>query len=150
MATRVPVSFFEAKDVAFIGYSSRHAAYCTAIRTAFEARGARVHAVNPGSGPYDVEAYASVAGVPGSPELAVVITNRSRNDSILDELAAKGVRRVIFGSKASADGSTLERCASLGMEGVVVCPLQALGSGFHRFHGWLAGVPKAPVDGARA
>ena len=150
MATKVPVSFFDAKNVVFVGYSSRHAAYCSEIRKAFEARGAFVHPVNPGAGPYDVEAYASVADVPGSPELAVVITNKARNAQVLEALAVKGVRRVIFGSRVSADDSILERCSSLGMEGVVVCPLQALGSGLHRFHGWLAGVPKVQVPVANA
>jgi acyl-CoA synthetase (NDP forming) len=101
-----------------------------------------VHPVNPGPGPYDVKVYASVEEVPAKPALAVVITNKSRNAELLDALAAKGVKRVLFGSKMSADASTLERCAALGMESAVVCPLQALGSGFHRFHGWLAGVPK--------
>jgi len=150
MATKVPVSFFEAKDVAFVGYSSRHATYCAEIRKAFESRGARVYPVNPGPGPYDVETLPRVSDIPGSPELAVVITNKARNASILEELAAKGVKRVIFGSKASADDATLGLCSSLGLEGAVVCPLQALGSGFHRLHGWLAGVPKAPAYGAGA
>ncbi len=145
MSKKVQASFFDAKGVAFVGYSKRHAAYSAEIRKEFEARGAAVYPVNPAPGPYDVEVAASVADIPGSPELAVVITNKSRNDEILSALAAKGVKRVVFGSKVSADASTLERCASLGMEGVVVCPLQAIGGGFHRFHGWLSGVPKVPV-----
>ena len=145
MSKKVQASFFDAKGVAFVGYSKRHAAYSAEIRKEFESRGAAVYPVNPTPGPYDVEVAASVADIPGSPELAVVITNKSRNDEILSALAAKGVKRVVFGSKVSADASTLERCASLGMEGVVVCPLKAIGGGFHRFHGWLSGVPKVPV-----
>ncbi|MBU1078934.1 MAG: CoA-binding protein [Spirochaetes bacterium] len=149
MATRIPVSFFDAKEIAFVGYSNRHAAYCAEIRTAFESRGSRVYPVNPGSGPYDVETHKSVSDIPGTPELAVVITNKTRNAELLERLAKKGVKRVIFGSKVSADAAVLERCAALGMEGVVACPLMALGSGFHRFHGWLAGVPKLTPAAAR-
>lgn len=142
MANKVSPSFFEADSILFIGYSKRHAAYCRRIREAFEKRGAAVYPVNPGTGPYDVKVYASVAEVPAVPTLAVVITNKSRNAELLEALTAKGVKRVMFGSKVSADASTLERCAALGMEGVVVCPLQAIGTGFHRFHGWITGVPK--------
>jgi len=143
MPPKVSPSFFKADSVVFVGYSKRHAAYCKSVREAFEKRGTVVHPVNPGAGPYDVKVFASIAEVPATPELAVVITNKSRNAELLEALAAKGVKRVMFGSKVSADASTLERCAALGMESAVVCPLQALGSGFHRFHGWISGIPKA-------
>lgn len=142
MANKVSSSFFEADSILFVGYSKRHAAYCKSVREAFEKRGAAVYPVNPGAGPYDVKVFASVGEVPAGPELAVVITNKSRNMELLEALAAKGVKRVMFGSKVSADEATLRRCEALGMECAVVCPLQALGTGFHRFHGWLAGVPK--------
>jgi len=142
MANKVSPSFFKADSILFVGYSRRHAAYCKNVREAFEQRGATVYPVNPGTGPYDVKVFASVADVPASPELAVVITNKTRNGDLLEALAAKGVRRVMFGSSVSADTATLERCSALGMQGVVVCPLQALGTGFHRFHGWISGVPK--------
>jgi len=142
MAPKVSPSFFQAESILFVGYSKRHAAYCKSIREAFEKRGTAVYPVNPGPGPYDVKVYSSMEEVPAKPSLAVVITNKSRNAELLDTLAAKGVKRVMFGSGVSADVSTLERCAALGMESAVVCPLQALGSGFHRFHGWLAGIPK--------
>jgi acyl-CoA synthetase (NDP forming) len=61
-----------------------------------------VYPVNPGAGPYDVKVYATIQEVPATPELAVVITNKSRNAELLDALAAKGVRRVLFGSNVSA------------------------------------------------
>ncbi len=147
MAQKLSPDFFKADSVAFIGYSKRHAAYCAEVRKAFEANGAQVHPVNPTKGQYDVPVFGSVADIPGTPDLAVVITNKSRNAELLEALAAKGVRRVMFGSRVSADASTLGRCAALGMQGAIVCPLQALGSGFHRFHGWIAGVPR--VGGRR-
>ena len=141
MASKVSASFFDADRVLFVGYSSKHAAYCGAIRNAFEARGATVYPVNPKAGSFDTQVYASVAETPQAAELAVVITNKVRNLPLLDELAAKGVKRIIFGSKISADEAILARCAILGIDGLVLCPLQALGSGLHRFHGWLTGIP---------
>jgi acyl-CoA synthetase (NDP forming) len=146
MARKIPESFFKAENVLFVGYSKRHAAYSKGVREAFEARGSKVHAVNPAPGEYDVKVHASVDDVPGSPELAVVITNKSRNTELLAALAAKGVRRVMFGSSVSADADTLARCEALGMEGAVVCPLQAMGGGFHRFHGWITGIPKVGIS----
>lgn len=145
MASRISASFFDARDVVFVGYSKRHAAYCAGIREALEKRGTKVHPVNPSPGEYDVKVYASIDDVPGSPELAIVATNKSRNSGLIHALAAKGVRRIAFASSVSADPSTLAACDDLGIEGAIVCPLQALGSGFHRFHGWIAGVPKAGV-----
>ncbi len=145
MAPRVPASFFQAREVALIGYSRRHAAFCSEIKTRLEALGSTVYPVNPNPGEFGVPVYGGVAAIPSSPELAVVLTNKSRNAELLPALAAKGVRRVAFGSSVSADAGTLALCAGLGMEGVVACPLMALGGGFHRFHGWLAGVAKVGV-----
>ncbi len=145
MAKKIPESFFKAENVLFVGYSKRHAAYCKSVREAFEARGSKVHAVNPAPGDYDVKVHARLEDAPGTPELAVVITNKSRNLELLASLAAKGVKRVMFGSTASADAGTLARCEELGMEGAVVCPLQAFGGGLHRFHGWVTGIPKIGV-----
>lgn len=143
MASKVSASFFDAREVVFVGYSKRHAAFCSGIKAALEKRGSAVYPVNPAAGDYGVKVYASVADVPGSPELAIVATNKSRNHELLPALAAKGVKRVAFASSASADAASLASCDDFGMEGAIVCPLQALGTGFHRFHGWLAGVPKA-------
>lgn len=145
MASKISASFFDAKNVAFVGYSKRHAGYCASIRDAFIARGSSVYPVNPNPGDFDIKVYASILEIPGSPELAVVITKISRNPDVLPALAAKGVKRVIFGSSVSADQASLDLCSKLGMEAAIVCPLQAIGKGFHRFHGWIAGVPRVGV-----
>ena len=142
MARNIPASFFVADEVLFIGYSKRNAAFSAEIRTAFESRGMKVYPVNPNPGDYDVEVYPSVARAPGNPELAVVMINKARQADLLEALAAKGVKRVLFGSRIAADAATLESCAALGLDYAVACPLQALGTGFHRFHGWISGVPK--------
>jgi acyl-CoA synthetase (NDP forming) len=143
MAMKIQASFFEADKVLFVGYSRKHAVFCSAVRKAFEARGATVYPVNPGSGSYDVTVYPGIAEVPANPELAYMLTGKAITEGLLEQLAAKGIKRVLFNSSMSADKGTLSRCAALGMEGAVACPLMSLGGGFHRFHGFLAGVPKA-------
>jgi predicted CoA-binding protein len=142
MAEKIKASFFEADKVVFVGYSRKHAAFCTAVRKAFEARGTTVYPVNPGSGTYDVAVYPGIAEVPASPDLAYVLTGKAITEGILEQLAAKGIKRVLFNSGMSADKGTVSRAAALGMESATACPLMALGGGFHRFHGFLAGVPK--------
>ena len=143
MAKKIQASFFEADRVLFVGYSRKHATFCTAVRKAFEARGTEVYPVNPGSGSYDVAVYPGIAEVPANPDLAYVLTGKAITEGLLDQLAAKGVKRVLFNSSMSADKNTISRAAALGMESAVACPLMSLGGGFHRFHGFLAGVPKA-------
>lgn len=143
MAHKVPASFFRSDSVVFAGYSrERNAAFCSSVRKAFESAGATVYPVNPNPGDYDVKVFPRVSDVPGSPELAYVLTRSERTAALLDELAAKGVKRVLFNSKMSADRSTLERCSRLGMQSAVACPMMALGGGFHRFHGFLSGVQR--------
>jgi len=140
MAKRVSRSFFVAKDMLFIGYSKRHEAFCKTVKEAFEKSGATVYAVNPRGGPEGVEVFASLKAVPARPEFAYVVTNKTTTAKLVDELASRGVKRMLFNSRMSVDQATLERCAGLGIETAVACPMMALGGGFHRFHGFLAGV----------
>ena len=140
MAHRVFKSFFSAKDVLFIGYSKRQAAFCKGVKDAFERAGAKVDPVNPSGGPEGVAVYAPLAAVPATPELAYILTSKANTANLVDGLASRGVKRVIFQSRMSVDDATLGRCSVLGMETAVACPLMAFGGGFHKFHGFLAGV----------
>lgn len=143
MATRVPLSFFKAKEVLFIGFSRSEYGFSDMVRTTFMKSGAEVHPVNPNFGNHEAfPVYKSPEEAPGSPELAYVLTPKTVTAGIVESLAKRGVKRVLFQSKMSVDAPTLERCKALGMETALACPMMALGGGFHRFHGWLAGVRK--------
>jgi len=138
MSQRIKRSFFASREVVFVGYSRREKAFSEAVKTAFEKAGAKVYPVNPQGGEGGV--FRSIDEVPARPELAYVLTSKANAAGALQALAAKGVKRVAFQSKRSADETVLARCAELGMEAVVACPMMALGGGLHRFHGFLAGV----------
>jgi predicted CoA-binding protein len=140
MAKRISRSFFGAEEVLFIGYSRKHGAFCETVKKAFEKAGTRVYPVNPHGGSGGVEVFATLDAVPARPSFAYVITNSAVTAGLVDSLAARGVRRLLFNSSMSVDKPTLERCAALGLETAVACPLMALGGGFHKFHGFLAGV----------
>jgi len=140
MARRIPRSFFSAPELLFVGYSRKSEAFCASVKAAFERAGTKVYPINPNGSFGGVEVFKSVDAVPARPELAYVLTNKSRSAPVVDALAARGVKRVIFNSRMSADDATLARCAERGMEAVIACPMMALGRGFHRFHGFLAGV----------
>jgi predicted CoA-binding protein len=140
MASRVSRSFVSAREVLFIGYSKRQAGFCGNVKKAFEGAGTKVYPVNPNGGPAGVDAFKSLDAVPARPELAYVVTGRPNTAGIVDQLAARGVKRVLFQSRMSVDEATLARCVALGLDAAVGCPLMALGRGFHRFHGFLSGV----------
>ncbi len=147
MAIKVPASFLKADELLFIGYSRKNLAYCTAVREAFESRGTRVFPVNPNQGSFDVKVFTAMDEVPAKPELAYVLTSKARNEGLPGKLASRGVKRVLFNSKLSADAALLAECERLGMQTAVACPLMSLGKGMHRFHGWLSGVER--TDAAR-
>jgi predicted CoA-binding protein len=140
MARRIERSFFLAKDVAFIGYSRRQASFCASVEKAFAGTGARVYPVNPRGSVGGRTVYRSIAELPAVPDLAFIMTGKDKTKGIVEELAAKGSRRILFQSSMCVDDSTLEHCSELGIETAVACPLMGLGGGFHRFHGFLAGV----------
>jgi predicted CoA-binding protein len=140
MGKKIPRSFFEAEEVIFVGYSKKNEAFCSLIAEAFEKRGARVFPVNPDPAKFSRTVYSGIQEVPGRPEFAYVLTGKRRNAEVVESLAARGVKRIAFQSRMSADPALLSRCAELGLETVLACPMMALGGGFHRFHGFLAGV----------
>ena len=138
---RVSKDFFRTKGLYFIGYSRKTAAFCDMVREAFMEEGAEVYPVNPNFGDEaPIKVYASPEEVEARPDFAYVLTNKARTAGLVEGLAALGVKRILFQSKMSVDKATLERCGALGMQTAVACPMMALGGGFHRFHGWLAGV----------
>jgi predicted CoA-binding protein len=140
MANKVSRSFVSASEVLFVGYSRKHEAFCKTVYDAFVRSGAKVYPVNPRGGSGEVPVYASLDEVPARPSFAYVLTGKAATAVLLDELASRGVRRILFNSKMSVDKETLGRCAELGIDTGVACPMMALGGGFHRFHGFLAGV----------
>jgi len=140
MGKLIPRSFFEADEVLFVGYSKKNEAFCKGVTEAFESKGATVYPVNPSPDKFSRPVYPDIASVPGSVNFAYVLTGKAHNAQVVESLASRGIKKVVFQSRMSADGAILERCAELGMDAVVACPMMALGGGFHRFHGWLAGV----------
>jgi acyl-CoA synthetase (NDP forming) len=140
MARKISRSFVLADEVLFIGYSRKHGSFCKTVYDAFVRSGAKVYPVNPAGGSGAPTVYRSLAEVPARPAFAYLLTGRERSADLVEELASRGVRRVLFNSGMSVDRATLARCAELGMEAEVACPMMALGGGFHRFHGFLHGV----------
>jgi acyl-CoA synthetase (NDP forming) len=140
MSKRIERSFFKADEVLFIGYSRKTEAFCKKVKEAFEKSGAVVYPVNPNGGTGDVQVFKSLEAVPAKPDFAYVLTNKTTTGSLVEALAERGVKRLLFNSMMSVDGATLDRCAKLGIETAVACPMMAFGGGFHRFHGFFAGV----------
>jgi predicted CoA-binding protein len=140
MAKRLSRTFFYANEVLFVGYSRKHEAFCKTVYDAFVKSGAKVYPVNPHGGTGAVAVFDSLDKVPAKPAFAYVLTNKSVTAKLVDDLAARGVSRVLFNSSMSVDKPTLARCAELGLEAQVACPMMALGGGFHKFHGFLSGV----------
>ena len=142
MGKTIKRSFFEADEVLFVGYSKRHESFCEAIAEAYRKRGAAVYPVNPKPEAFSAKVWPRIEDVEGKPTFAYVLTNKKHNAAVVEALAARGVQRVLFQSSVSADKAILDRCAELGMEAALGCPMMVLGGGFHRFHGFLAGVRK--------
>lgn len=140
MAKKLDKGFFLADEILFIGYSRTHEGFSRRVYDAFRQSGAEVYAVNPHGGPDGVPVFRSLDEVPAKPRFAYVLTGKGATAGIVDQLAARGVRRILFNSKMSVDQATLERCATLGLETAVACPLMAFGGGFHKLHGFFAGV----------
>jgi acyl-CoA synthetase (NDP forming) len=133
--------FFTGNEVLFVGYSSRQRGFCNMVAKAFARNGITVYPLNTKSkGPFPLKVYASLKEIPKLPTTAYILTNKENTKQAVQELKAKGIKRILFHSKKSVAPETLEECRSAGIETAVACPLMFLGSFLHRIHGFFAGV----------
>ncbi|MDP4092902.1 MAG: CoA-binding protein [Bacillota bacterium] len=140
---RLTMEFFEGNQVLFIGYSEKYQAFCKQVYQAFSNNGIKVYPVNnKDKGNFDVKVYKSLEDLPQIPRTAYVLLNRKSAGKAVKELAEKGVRRILFQNTKNADQSLLEECSRLGIETIVACPMMRFGTGFHKIHGFFAGVRK--------
>jgi len=78
-----------------------------------------------------VPGFANLDEVPARPEFAYLLTRKNVTATLIDRMAAKGVKRVLFKSMMLVDEVTLERCKPLGIQTAVASPMTALGGSFH-------------------
>jgi predicted CoA-binding protein len=139
--TRLTRDFFAGGEVLFVGYSSRNAGFSRKLYKAFTEAGIRVYPLNPkGSADPAVRVYRSLDELPAVPEAAYVLLGGGKAGGLVRELAARGVRRILFHLGKTADDVVLEECRALGVETAAACPLMLFGGGIHWLHGWFAGV----------
>ena len=131
-------NFFKEKEILFVGYSSRNSAYSKEIYQAFINNQIKVYPFNKKeNATYDVKVYQRMEELPVIPKSAFVLLNKGNAANEVKELIDKGVKRILF---RSADAETLAECEKAGVEATVGCPLMIYGTGFHKFHAFLAGV----------
>ncbi len=135
--------FFEGNEVIFMGYSSKQPQFSKMIYQAFADNGIKVYPVNSKEGAtYDVKVYKKMDELPSVPKTAFILMKKEHAQKVLNELAQKGVRKVLFQNGSVADQEILDQCKGLGMEALVACPMMGLGKGIHRIHAFFAGVKR--------
>jgi predicted CoA-binding protein len=114
--------------IAVIGANSDRSRYSNKAVRAWEARGYDVYPVNPNE--TEVEgrrAYPRATDIPGEAEEATLYVRPSIGLKILEDLKAKGVRKVYVNPGAESE-ELLRRAEELGLEAIVACSILAAGS----------------------
>lgn len=133
--------FFDGNEVLFVGYSSRNPAFSRQVYQTFMRNGIKVYPLNnKPNGSYDVKVYKSISELPKTPRSAYVLLNKNNSKNAIKHLAESGIKRILFQNKKIADSGILDECKKLGIEAAVAGPMMILGSGFHKIHGFFAGV----------
>ncbi|MDF2543815.1 MAG: hypothetical protein K0S47_3533 [Herbinix sp.] len=133
--------FFMNNEVIFIGYSSRNASYSNLIYQTFTKNVIKVYPINnKENAQYDVKVYKSLNELKAIPKTAYILMKKENTAKAVKELASKGVKRILFHNNKTVDAATLDECKKAGIETAIACPMMILGGGFHKFHGFLAGV----------
>lgn len=133
-------SFFTDKDILFVGYSSRNAAYSKEIFKAFTDNRIKVYPYNKKeNATYDTKVYKNLDELPTVPKTAFILLNRDNTTKAVKELLPKGVKKILFRSK-NVDPAVLEECDKAGIETAFGCPMMVYGTGMHKLHAFFAGV----------
>lgn len=133
--------FIQEKEVLFVGYSSRNNAYSKEIFNAFSDHGIKVYPYNTKSdGNFDIKVFHKLEELPSTPKTAFVLLNKNNTAKAVKDLANQGIKKILFRSKSNVDEAALAECNKAGIETAYGCPLMVYGTGFHKFHAFLAGV----------
>ena len=136
-------SFFD-KEILFIGFNEKEKWFCMQVYQSLTKKGLTVHPVTgERKDTFAIPMFGSIDEAPKTPRCAYVITDIGETARMIEPLHGRGIRKILFNSKNVADEAILKKCESLGIETSMGCPLMAYGGGFHRFHGFIAGVKKA-------
>lgn len=134
-------SFFTDKDVLFVGYSSRNAAYSKEIFKALTDNRIKVYPYNKKeNATYDTKVYKKLEELPVVPKTAFILLNKDNTTNAVKELLPKGIKKILFRSKNQVDPAVLAECEKAGVETAFGCPMMVYGTGMHKFHAFLAGV----------
>lgn len=133
--------FLTDKDILFVGYSSRNNGYSKELLKGFTNNQIKVYPYNKKEGAqFDIKVYKSLAELPVMPKTAFILLNKDNTTKSVKELLEKGVKKILFQNQKAVDPAVLAECEKAGVETAYGCPLMLFGTGFHKFHAFLAGV----------
>lgn len=133
--------FFTDSNVLFVGYSSKNIGYSKEVFKAFTNNKIKVYPYNKKeNATYDTKVYKSLEELPVIPKTAYILLGKENAPVAVKELLSKGVKKILFYSQKAADADTLAACDKAGVETAYGCPVMIFGTGFHKFHAFLAGV----------
>ena len=114
-------------SIAVIGASSDRTRYANKAVRAWAARGYRVYPVNPNEAEVEgMRVYPRATDIPGPVDEATLYVRPSIGVGVLDDLRAKGVRKVYVNPGAESP-ELLEKAEALGLETIVACSIMAAG-----------------------
>lgn len=133
--------FFNGKEILFVGYSGKNNEFSKMVYEALVKHGIKVYPLNnKDKGEYDIKVYKSLDELPKIPQTAYVLLNPDNAKNAVPQLAAKGIKKILFQNNKVANPETLKLCKDNGIEAVVGCPMMIAGKGMHKFHAFFAGV----------
>jgi predicted CoA-binding protein len=118
----------KAPGMAVIGANRDRQRYSNKAVRAWQERGYRVYPVNPKETEVEgLKAYPHATDIPDPVEEATLYVRPSIGMNVLDDLKAKGIRKVYVNPGAESM-ELLEKAAELGLETIVACSIIAAGS----------------------
>lgn len=137
-------NFFTNNEVLFIGVSNNPKSFSRSVYKDFIKAGIKVYPVNTKRFMInEEEVFRSVEQLPKLPECAYILLSKENTKLAVESLKGKGIKKILFHSRATVDESTLNECKESGIEAYVACAKMIISKApIHKMHGLIAGVRK--------
>jgi predicted CoA-binding protein len=130
--------FYNSNSFAILGFSRDEKSFTWATYKELSLLQKKIYAINPKGGEFQgLPLHKSLKDLPEKPDALIVATSIKKNNALLDEISAAGIKKVWF-QQGVCDNAIINSAKGKGIDPIKGCVLMHLPNGhkmhsFHRF-----------------
>ncbi len=127
--------FYNSNSFAILGLSRKKESFSFAAYKELVGLQKKIYAINPNGGEFQgLHLYKSLNELPEKPEALIVTSSIKKNNALLDEIKASGIKKIWF-QQGVCDKAIIDNAKGKGIDPINGCVLMHLPNG-HKMHGF--------------